>query len=94
MKLRSPNHKPHTVCHTTVLLNPLPCTLADERQSRTLLPPLAASLAYSNLQRWREETGGQTPQLVAGVDLEQLYKLGEQVSGWVGYQSTSNARWW
>lgn len=50
----------------------------DERQSRTLLPPLAASLAYSNLQRWREETGGETPQLVAGVDLEQLYKLGEQ----------------
>ncbi|GLC41650.1 hypothetical protein PLESTB_000692900 [Pleodorina starrii] len=55
----------------------------EEQANRTLLPSLASSLAYSNLQRWREETGAEAPEVVPGVDLEQLYRLGEQV-GHVG----------
>ncbi|KXZ54808.1 hypothetical protein GPECTOR_4g879 [Gonium pectorale] len=50
----------------------------EEQANRTLLPSLASSLAYSNLKRWREESGQREPTVVNGVDLEQLYRLGEQ----------------
>ncbi|GLI67318.1 hypothetical protein VaNZ11_011505 [Volvox africanus] len=50
----------------------------EEQSNRKLLPSLASSLAYSNLRRWQEETGSGAPEVVPGVDLEQLYRLGEQ----------------
>ncbi|GIL82873.1 hypothetical protein Vretimale_8371 [Volvox reticuliferus] len=50
----------------------------EEQSNRKLLPTLASSLAYSNLRRWQEETGSGAPEVVPGVDLEQLYRLGEQ----------------
>ncbi|GIL54978.1 hypothetical protein Vafri_10655 [Volvox africanus] len=50
----------------------------EEQSNRKLLPNLASSLAYSNLRRWQEETGSGAPEVVPGVDLEQLYRLGEQ----------------
>ncbi|KAG2490829.1 hypothetical protein HYH03_010750 [Edaphochlamys debaryana] len=50
----------------------------EERSNRTLLPSLASSLAYSNLKKWREETGSVAPEVAKGVRLEDLYRLGEE----------------
>ncbi|EFJ41243.1 hypothetical protein VOLCADRAFT_107764 [Volvox carteri f. nagariensis] len=50
----------------------------EEQSNRTLLPSLASSLAYGNLRQWREETGAEAPEVVPGVPLEQLYRLGEE----------------
>ncbi|KAG2434812.1 hypothetical protein HXX76_007697 [Chlamydomonas incerta] len=50
----------------------------EEQANRKLLPSLASSLAYSNLKQWRVETGKQAPQVAKGVDLDQLYRLGEE----------------
>jgi hypothetical protein len=59
---------------------------AETEGAKRLLPALASSLAYGNLQRWRQETGaGPGAVKVPGaptVRLEELYRLGEaEVSG-------------
>ncbi|KAG2434918.1 hypothetical protein HYH02_012116 [Chlamydomonas schloesseri] len=50
----------------------------EEQANRKLLPSLASSLAYANLKQWRQETGKQAPRVAKGVDLDQLYRLGEE----------------
>ncbi|KAG1658861.1 hypothetical protein FOA52_008818 [Chlamydomonas sp. UWO 241] len=51
----------------------------DWQTSKNLLPAMASSLAYKNYRAWQADSGGASaPDPVEGVDIEELYKLGQR----------------
>jgi len=55
---------------------------ADWEASKRVLPPLAASLAYSNFAAWRRDhPGAEFEEVAPGVSLEDVYRAGEREVG-------------